>query len=42
MEGEPNVFPPSAFTEEDLLWAFGILRSRALPPLDQAGGLPHL
>jgi len=27
MEGEPNVFPPAAFTEEELLWAGAYTRS---------------
>lgn len=35
----PEVFPPEVFTEQGFLWAFGILRSRALPPVDQGDAI---
>lgn len=39
MSSNPKVFPPEAFTEQAFVWAFGILRSRALPPVDQGDGI---
>lgn len=39
MRSNPEVFPPEAFTEQAFVWAFGILRSRALPPVDQGDGI---
>lgn len=39
MAANPSVFPEDVFTEEAFLWAFGILRSRALPPVDQGDGI---
>ena len=39
MKANPGVFPPEVFTEQAFVWAFGILRSRALPPVDQGDGI---
>lgn len=38
-DANPDVFPESRFGESDLVWAFGILRSRALPPVDQGDAI---